>query len=107
SDLFGGSLGVSGSVSTKEPESNFDLNLAMDNFNIGESFAGLELFEVLTPLARALEGKLNTDINISGLLKDDLSLDLRTISGNLLAELLNPRVETQNAPLISALDSKL
>ena len=107
SDLFGGTLGVSGSVSTKEPESNFDLHLAMNNFNIGESFAGLELFEVLTPLARALEGKLNTDINISGLLRDDLSLNLATISGNLLAELLSPRVDTQKAPLISALDSKL
>lgn len=107
SDLFGGSLGVSGMVSTKEPESNFDLNLAMDNFNIEESFAGLELFAVLTPLAQALEGKLNTDINISGLLKDDLSLDLMTISGNLLAELLSPRVDAQNAPLLGALDSKL
>lgn len=107
SNLFGGTLGLSGSVSTKQEASTFDINLGMDNFNIGESFAGLELFKVLTPLATALQGKLNSDIKISGNLKDDFTPNLATISGNLLAELLNPTVDTQKAPLVSALDSKL
>lgn len=107
SDLFGGTLGMSGSVSTKEEASTFNVDLGMNNFSIGESFAGLELFKILTPLATALEGKLNSDINISGNLKDDFTPNLATISGNLLAELLNPTVDTQKAPLVSALDSKL
>lgn len=107
SNLFGGTLGLSGSVSTKQEASTFDINLGMDNFNIGESFAGLELFKVLTPLATAIQGKLNSDIKISGNLKDDFTPNLATISGNLLAELLNPTVDTQKAPLVSALDSKL
>src|SRR5690606_19037374 len=107
SDLFGGSLGLSGSVSTKGPDCTFDLDLGMHNFNLGDSFAGLELFKVLTPLATALEGTLNSDINISGLLKDDFTPDLATISGNLLAELLNTSVNAEKAPLIAALDSKL
>ena len=107
SNLFGGTLGLSGSVSTKQEASTFDINIGMDNFNIGESFAGLELFKVLTPLATAIKGKLNSDIKISGNLKDDFTPNLATISGNLLAELLNPTVDTQKAPLVSALDSKL
>lgn len=107
SDLFGGTLGLSGSVSTKEANSTFDVDLGMNNFNIGESFVGLELFKVLTPLATALEGKLNSDIKIAGNLKDDFTPNLATISGNLLAELLSPKVDTQKAPLVSALDSKL
>ncbi len=107
SNLFGGTLGLSGSVSTKQEASTFDMNLGMNNFNIGESFAGLELFKVLTPLANAIQGKLNSDIKISGNLKDDFTPNLATISGNLLAELLNPTVDSQKAPLISALDSKL
>ncbi|MEC3966801.1 AsmA-like C-terminal region-containing protein [Flagellimonas halotolerans] len=107
SDLFGGTLGLSGSVSTKQEASTFDMSLGMNNFNIGESFAGLELFKVLTPLASALNGKLNSDIKISGNLQDDFTPNLATISGNLLAELLNPTVDTQKAPLVSALDSKL
>ncbi len=107
SNLFGGTLGLSGSVSTKQENSTFDVNLGMNNFNIGESFAGLELFKVLTPLASALNGKLNSDIKISGNLLDDFTPNLATISGNLLAELLNPKVDAQKAPLVSALDSKL
>ncbi len=107
SDLFGGTLGLSGSVSTKGTDSTFDLDLGMHNFNIRDSFEGLELFKVLTPLATALEGKLNSDINISGLLKDDFTPNLATISGNLLAELLSTSVNTEKTPLIAALDSKL
>ncbi|MEE1962255.1 AsmA-like C-terminal region-containing protein [Allomuricauda taeanensis] len=107
SDLFGGTLGLSGSVSTKEASSTFDVDLGMSNFNIGESFAGLDLFKVLTPLASAIQGKLNSDIKISGNLKDDFTPNLATISGNLLAELLSPKVDAQKAPLVSALDSKL
>ncbi len=107
SDLFGGTLGLTGSVSTKGANSTFDVDLGMNNFNIGESFAGLDLFKVLTPLASAIQGKLNSDIKISGNLKDDFTPNLATISGNLLAELLSPKVDTEKAPLISALDSKL
>ncbi|MEZ4810488.1 MAG: AsmA-like C-terminal region-containing protein [Allomuricauda sp.] len=107
SDLFGGTLGVTGAVSTKGETSTFDMDLGMANFNIGESFAALELFKALTPLASALQGKLNSDIKIAGNLKDDFTPNLATISGNLLAELLSTKVDTQKAPLLSALDSKL
>lgn len=107
SDLFGGTLGMSGSVSTKEEASTFDMDLGMSNFNIGESFAGLDMLKTLTPLAAALQGKLNSDIKISGILKDDFTPNLATISGNLLAELLSPKLDAQKAPLVSSLDSKL
>ncbi len=107
SDLFGGTLGLNGAVSTKGENSTFDVDLGMSNFNIGESFAGLELFKVLTPLATALQGKLNSEIKLAGNLKEDFTPNLATISGNLLAELLSPKVDTQKAPLVSALDSKL
>ncbi|MDF0715743.1 AsmA-like C-terminal region-containing protein [Muricauda sp. 334s03] len=107
SDLFGGTLGMSGSVSTKEEAATFDIDLGMNNFNIGESFAGLDLLKTLTPLASALEGKLNSDIKITGNLKDDFTPNLATISGNLLAELLSPKLDAQKAPLVSSLDSKL
>lgn len=107
SDLFGGTMGLSGAVSTKQETSTFDVSLGMNNFNIGESFAGLELFKVLTPLASALTGKLNSDIKISGNLKEDFTPNLATISGNLLAELLSPKLDAQKAPLVSSLDNKL
>lgn len=107
SDLFGGTLGLTGSVSTKEAASTFDMDLGMSNFGISESFAALEMFQALAPLANALQGKLNSTVKISGNLKDDFTPNLATISGNLLAELLSTKVTTEKAPLLSALDSKL
>ncbi|MBO0322805.1 AsmA family protein [Muricauda sp. CAU 1633] len=107
SDLFGGTLGLTGSVSTKEAASTFDVDLGMSNFGISESFAALDMFQALAPLANALQGKLNSTVKISGNLKDDFTPNLTTISGNLLAELLSTKVDTQKAPLLSALDSKL
>lgn len=107
SDLFGGTLGLNGSVSTKEDVATFDMDLGMADFNIGDSFASLELFKVLAPLASALQGKLNSDVNIKGNLKEDLTPNLATISGNLLAELLATKVDAQKAPLLSALDGQL
>ncbi|MGX1928830.1 AsmA family protein [Flagellimonas sp. 2504JD4-2] len=107
SDLFGGTLGVSGAVSTKDETSTFDMDLGMNNFNIGESFSSLELFKVLAPLANALQGKLNSDIKISGNLKEDFTPNLASISGDVLAELLSTKVNAQNAPLLSAMSSNL
>lgn len=107
SDLFGGTLGLTGSVSTKQEASTFDMDLGMSNFGISESFAALDMFQALAPLANALQGKLNSTVKISGNLKDDFTPNLATISGNLLAELLSTKVNTEKAPLLSALDSKL
>ncbi len=107
SNLLGGTLALNGAVSTKGEVSTFDMDLGMNNFNIGESFASLELFKVLAPLANALQGKLNSDVNISGNLKEDFTPNLATISGNLLAELMSTRVDAKQAPLLSALDGQL
>ncbi|MEX0314537.1 MAG: AsmA-like C-terminal region-containing protein, partial [Allomuricauda sp.] len=107
SDLFGGTLGVSGAVSTKNETSTFDMNLGMNDFNIGESFASLELFKVLAPLANALQGKLNSDIKIAGDLKEDFTPNLASISGNVLTELLSTKVSAENAPLLSAMSNNL
>ena len=107
SSLFGGNVGLNGSVSTKEEVSTFDVSLGMDNLGIGESFQALDLFKVLAPLASAFEGKLNSDIKIAGNLKDDFTPNLATVSGNLLAELLNTQVDTQKAPLLNALEGKM
>nr|WP_299073609.1 AsmA-like C-terminal region-containing protein [uncultured Allomuricauda sp.] len=107
SDLFGGTLGVAGTVSTKDEVSTFDMDLGMSNFSISESFQSLDLLKTLAPLANALQGKINSDIKISGNLKEDMTPNLGTVSGALLAELLSTKVDATNAPLLSALDSKL
>jgi hypothetical protein len=107
SDLFDGKLSMNGSVSTKSEISTFNMALGMDSFKIGESFKALDMFKVLAPIANALQGKLNSTIKLSGNLKDDMTPNMGTLTGDVLAELLSTNLDAKNAPLLKALDSKL
>ena len=103
SDLLNGKLVMNGAVSTKEDTPTFNMDLDIDSFQISESFQALELFKVLAPVAQALKGKLNSDIKLSGNLKDDMTPNLASLSGNLLGQLFSAKVETENSPALTAL----
>ncbi|RAJ15326.1 AsmA-like C-terminal region-containing protein [Arenibacter echinorum] len=107
SSIFDGKLALNGEVSTKEATPTFDMKLGMNSFKIAETFNALEMFRTLAPIAKILQGTLNSDIQISGSLKDDFTPNLNTISGNILAELLTDKIDAESAPLLTALDSKL
>ncbi|MEZ4793764.1 MAG: AsmA-like C-terminal region-containing protein [Gelidibacter sp.] len=107
SKLFDGLLTVSGNVSTKTDTPSFSLNLDANNFDIAKSFNGLELLQSLAPIAKILQGKLNTNINISGLLDKEFSPQLNTVSGKAFAELLTTKINEGQSPLLSKLDGAL
>jgi hypothetical protein len=107
SSLFDGKVGFDGEVSTKSETPTFAMRLAMEQLQIGETFQALELFKVLAPIARILKGKLSSDIELSGNLTDDFTPDLLSLSGNILADILTREIDTDQAPILSALDSKL
>ena len=107
SSIFDGALSISGNVSTKEDTPSFNLNLGAKNFDIAKSFQALELLKKLAPIAKILEGKFNTDINLSGKLDHDFLPDLSSISGHALAELLATRINKNEDELINKLDGAL
>lgn len=107
SSIFDGKLALNGEVSTKAATPTFAMKLGMDGFKIAETFNALEMFRTLAPIAKILQGTLNSDIQVSGSLKDDFTPNLNTISGNILAELLTDKIDAENAPLLTELDSKL
>ena len=106
-DIFDGQLGISGNVSTKGKTPTFDMNLDMKAFDISESFKGLDMLKSLAPIAKVLQGKLNSTFNINGVLDKDFAPDLGSISGNALAEVLTTKVNTEQSALLSGLESKL
>ena len=106
-DLFNGQLGISGNVSTKEAKPRFDMQLGMQQFDISQSFKNLEMLKVLAPIAKVVQGKLNSTIDVSGYLDANFSPDLSTISGSALAEILTSNIDVSKSPLLSSLDSKL
>ena len=107
SSMFDGKVSFNGEVSTKGETTTFAMKLGLDKLEIGETFKTMKLFKVLAPIAQMLQGKLDSDIELSGNLTDDLSPDLLSLSGNLLANIFTREVSTNETPLLSALDSEL
>ena len=66
SSIFDVNLSLNGLVDTTKEQSTFKMQLGASNFNISESFNGLDMLQALAPIAKALEGKLNSSIDISG-----------------------------------------
>ena len=106
-NIFKGQISFNGEVNTKEKTPSFNMNLGMKSFDISESFNGLDLLKAISPIATALNGKLNSDINLSGNLNNDFTPDLASVSGKALAELLNTKIEPKNSKALSLLNDNL
>jgi len=107
SDIFGGNIALSGNVSTKNETPTFAMNLDLSKIDIDQSFKELEMFQFLVPIAKALQGSLNTKFELNGQLTNDLSPKLSTLAGSALAQIITAEVDPQQAPLLSALGNKV
>ncbi|WP_445957693.1 AsmA family protein [Yeosuana sp.] len=105
--LFDGQLALSGLVSTKTATPTFNMDLGIASFDIAQSFQGFDLFQNIAPIAKAIQGKFNTTLNFKGALSDDLTPDLKTISGNAFAEVLSSTINPLNAEVLNKLGSTL
>ncbi|MGO4912864.1 AsmA family protein [Leeuwenhoekiella sp. W20_SRS_FM14] len=107
SDIFGGAIALQGNVSTKGLTPTFGMNLDLKSVDISKSFEGLEMLQQFAPIAKALQGALNTTISLKGNLSDDLTPVLSSLAGNALAQLLTVKVDPEKMKLLNALDGKL
>ncbi len=107
SSLFGGDLSFGGTVSTKEKTPSFDMNLKMNGFNLGDTFAEMEMFKAIAPLAKSLSGSLNSTIVLKGILNDDLTPNLSKISGDVIGQILGVKVNSEKSNLLNSLDGQL
>ena len=107
SSIFGGTAGITGNVSTKTGVPIFDMELDLSKINIDQSFQNIQLLKQLAPIAKALQGSLNTKINLKGQLDENFAPILSTIDGNAFAEILTANIKTADTPLLSELDSQL
>lgn len=106
-DVFGGNIGFNGVVSTQGEKSNFNMDLNLKELNIADSFTSLDMLKAIAPIAKTIEGKINSTIKISGNLGEDMTPDLKSISGDLLGQLLNTKLNTNNSKMLSLLGSKV
>ena len=108
SSIFGGTIAVNGAVSTKGKVPTFDMNLGLNQVDIAQSFTQLQMLKKIAPIAGIINGKLNSTIKFNGNL-DAIALtpDLKTLSGDLLGQLLSTTVNANNSALLTALSSNV
>jgi hypothetical protein len=107
SEVYGGNIAFTGKVSTKGDTSKFNMALNLKELNIAESFGTLEMLKSIAPIAKTIEGKINSTVNLSGNLNKDMTPNLETITGDLFGKLLNPKLNASNSKSLSLLGSKL
>lgn len=107
SNIFDGALSISGDISTKNDTPTFNLNLNAEGFDIAKSFKELELLQNLAPIAKLIQGKLNSSLSLSGDLDNTFSPNLSTVSGNALAELLSTQINANKGELFNKLEGSL
>jgi hypothetical protein len=106
--IFGGTIGANGSVSTKGKTPVFDMNLNLNQVDIQQSFTQLEMLKKIAPIAGIVNGKMNTTIKLNGNLDaTEMTPDLKTLSGDLMGQLLSTSINAENSTLLNALTSSI
>jgi len=108
SSIFGGTIGMNGAVSTKGKVPVFDMDLNLNQVDIAQSFTQLEMLKKIAPIAGIINGKINSTIKLNGNLDAiELTPDLKTLSGDLLGQLLSTTVNAKNSTLLTAFSTNL
>ena len=107
SKIFGGNIAFSGDVDTKKSVPTFGMNLDLQKVDIGESFQQLDFLKYIAPISKALNGNINTIIKLNGELNGDLTPNLATLAGDLVANILSAEINTNSTPLLAALGENL
>ena len=105
--IFGGTIGANGAVSTKGKTPVFDMNLSLNQVDIAQSFTQLDMLKKIAPIAGIINGKLNSTIKLNGNLTDSMSPDLKTLTGDLLGQLLSTTINSANSTLLTSLASNI
>ena len=65
------------------------------------------MLKSIAPIAGVINGKLNSTIKLSGDLQQDMTPNLKTISGDLFGQLLSTTVNDKNSAMLTALSSNM
>jgi hypothetical protein len=106
--IFGGTIGANGAVSTKGKIPVFDMNLNLNQVDIQQSFTQLDMLKKIAPIAGIVNGKVNTTIKLNGNLDaTEMTPDLKTLTGDLVGQLLSTTINAENSTMLKALSSNL
>lgn len=105
-DVFGGKIGLDGLVSTKGKIPTFDMDLGLRTVDISQSFAMLNTLKAITPIAEVINGKMNSTIKLNGNLTQAMLPDIKSLSGDLFASILQGSLNKSKSTLLTELSNK-
>jgi len=106
--VFGGQIVANGDVSTKGKVPVFNMNLGLKQVDIQQTFTMLEMMKSIAPIAGVINGRLNSDIKLSGNLDEkEMTPNLKTLTGDLFGQLLSTTVNSSNSDLLTTLGNNI
>lgn len=106
-NIFGGSITLNGSVSTKNVQPDFNMKLGLSEIDIVQVTQQMELARSIAPIASALIGKVSTNLDLAGNLTPDFSPVLNSLKGGALAQINRAKVDPEKTPLLNQLNQNL
>ncbi len=80
-NTLGGSMRVDGSYATPNPAApEVHLNWKLENLDIGQSYKMVEMLKEIAPIAKFMEGRMNSTLTLDGNLTSDMMPDLASIT---------------------------
>lgn len=106
-NIFGGTISLKGMVSTKDDTPDFAMQIGLGNVDIGQIFQQMDLAKRIAPIASALTGRVNTNLDLNGKLTPDFSPVLESLGGGVLASVIQAKVNPEQTPLLNNLNNEL
>jgi len=105
-DMLGGTAKISGTYNTK----NFDkpevaLTYDIQKFDIQQTFNYFNTVKAIAPMAKYLKGSFSTDMSLTSVLNNDLSLDLAMLNG--LGKVTIPYASFMELPMLNKITETL
>lgn len=93
-DMIGGKFLTSGTYNTKDiKDPKFSFNLDMKEVAFAKAYETFNTIKALAPIAKNIDGLFNTNLNISGNLKNDMMPVLESLNGDGLLNTLDSKVK--------------
>ena len=103
-NTLGGNFIADGTYDSRDvTKPAYDFDLKINNLSVPQAYKTFNTVQSLMPLAQFIEGNVNTDFKIKGLLKQDMMPDLTTLSGGGLLKLIQATL--RESPLTQGLAS--
>jgi hypothetical protein len=106
--IFGGTIGLNGTVSTKAKTPDFSMDLGFNQVEIQQAFTQLNMLKKIAPIADVVSGKFNSTIEITGNLEaQKMTPDMNSVSGRLTGQLQSTSINAENSESLKGIASNL